>query len=141
MGSLEQPHRRERAEQPGEFADLGHIALAVEDALFRIESAGEQVERDVECVLSALLGVGQRRHRVIVRDEIESVTAGLQFDGWPHHAKIIADVERAGRLDARKYAHGRKKKLVATRNEMNGGSHVSDGGGRHIAAHNDGRRH
>ena len=46
VGALEEPHRRQAPDEPGELAHLGHVALAPEDALLRVEAAGEPVDRD-----------------------------------------------------------------------------------------------
>jgi hypothetical protein len=98
--ALEQAHGRERADQPGEFADLGDVALAPEDGLGGVEAAGQPVEGDALGVGAALPGVGQRRHRVVVGDEVVGVAAGLQLDGRAHGAEVVADVKGAGGRDA-----------------------------------------
>ena len=106
VGALEQPHGRERAEHPGKFADLGHVTLAPEDAFGGIEPAGEPIESDAEGIVTAELGVGERRHRVVVGDEIEALVVALGSDGRLHRAKVVAQMKDARRLNSGKSAHG-----------------------------------
>ena len=49
-------------------------------------------------------GSKHRGQRVVVRDEVERLALLLPFDGRPHHAKVVADMRFAGRLDAGKNA-------------------------------------
>ena len=46
MGAFQQSHRRDRAQDPGQLRHLRHIGLAEERGALRIESAGEEIERD-----------------------------------------------------------------------------------------------
>ncbi len=57
MGALEQPHRRQRADDPSELGDLGQIGLPEEHTLLWIETAGQEVEGRVVGVLAPLGGV------------------------------------------------------------------------------------
>ena len=66
-----------------------------------------EIERDIERVFAARGGVGDAGERVIIGDEIIRLTLFLQLDGRAHHAEIIADMQRAGRLNARENSHGR----------------------------------
>ena len=49
---------------------------------------------------AALGGVEQRGHRVVVGDEVERLALFLQLDGGLHHPEVIAEMQRARRLDA-----------------------------------------
>src|SRR5258706_16220040 len=45
---------------------------------------------------------------MIIGDEIKGLAFVLQLDGRAHHPEIIAQMQRAGRLDARKNSHARQ---------------------------------
>ena len=47
------------------------------------------------------LGVEQRSHGMIIRNKVESLAFVLQFHSRQHHPEIIAEMQRARRLDAR----------------------------------------
>ena len=106
MAALQQSHRRHRAEQPGEFADLRHIALAEKDRFGRIQTAGEEVEGEILTMLAEQPGIPDTGEGVIVRDEIVGFSLVLQLQSRLHHAEVVPKVEPAGGLESRKYAHG-----------------------------------
>ncbi len=99
-GTLQQAHRGNGAEHPGQFRHLRHVGLAEENCFVGVETAGQEIQRHVQRILPALGGIKQGGHRVIIGDEIESLAVVLQLDCGAHHAEIIAKVERAGGLDA-----------------------------------------
>src|SRR5438132_11127185 len=72
----------------------------------RIDSARQKIERDAATVCAQHFRVAQTRERMVISDEIKRFTFGLQRDGRPHHAKIIADVQRTAGLDTGQNAHG-----------------------------------
>ena len=98
--ALQQAHRSNRRQHPGQLRHFRHIRLAKENRLLRIQPAGQEIQRHIQRIGAALLGIEQRSHRVIIGDEIKGLPFFLQFNGWPHHPKIIPDVQRAGRLYA-----------------------------------------
>ena len=100
MAALQQPHRRDGAQHPGQLGHLRHVGLPEEHRPLRVEAAGEEIQRHVERVLAALGGVDQRGHRVIIGDEIERLALLLQLDGGLHHPEVIAEMQRARRLNA-----------------------------------------
>ena len=100
VASFEQAHRGDGGEHPGQFCDGGHVGLAEQEGRGGVQSAGQEIERNVQSVLAALGGVEERGHGMVVGDEIEGLALFLQFDGGFHHAKVIAQVERARRLNA-----------------------------------------
>ena len=104
MATVEQAHRCHRAEDPREERDLGDIRLAEEKRFRRIQPAGQKIERYVARIFAQGFGIVERRQCVQVGDEIERLALVLQFDGRTHHAEVIAEVQRAGRLDAGKDA-------------------------------------
>ena len=105
--ALEQAHRRQRSNEPIQFADFREITLTPKNGFFRVESAGEPVERDVLREAAARGRVGHGRQRMIVRDKIETLAAILQLDGRAHRAKVVANVQRARRRDTGENAHGK----------------------------------
>jgi hypothetical protein len=104
--ALEQTHRRERRQHPRQFGDFGNVGLFEENGFLRIKTTGEKVEGDVERIFPALRGIEQRRHGMIIGDEIKRLAFVLQLDGRPHHPEIISEMQRAGGLDAGQDSHG-----------------------------------
>ena len=45
-------------------------------------------------------GIGRLGEGMQVGDEVEALVAGLQLDRRLHHPEVVADVQRAGRLNA-----------------------------------------
>ena len=105
MRPLEQTHWGDRRQDPRQFGHLRNIRLPKERAAFRIETAGQKIERDTAAVFAQHLRITHAGERVIIGDDIERLTLGLQLDCRPHHAEIIADVEHAAGLNAGKNAH------------------------------------
>ena len=108
--AFEEAHGGQRCQKPGKFGDFGDIGLAEEEGFFWVEAAGEEIERDVHCIAAAFGGVEERRHRMVVGDEIEGFAFVLQFDGRLHHPEIVAHVQRTGGLDAGQNSHAEKLK-------------------------------
>ncbi len=100
MAVFEHRHWREGGEQPREFGDFWHVALLEENGFGGVEAAREEIEGNVEGVFAALLGVEEGGHRVVICDEVVGFAFVLQFHRRLHHAEIVADVQRAGGLDA-----------------------------------------
>ena len=100
-------HGDEVLEEEGELADLGHGRLEVDDALGRVDAAGEVVEH-VPRTLSAqgldvlLLGLGGEG--VEVGDDEEALVLVLEADAVREAADVVAEVELAGGAVAREYA-------------------------------------
>ena len=107
MAALQQAHGRDHGEEPGEFADLGHIRLHPEGAALRIETEGEEVGGRLERALAQPVPVLDRGEGVQVDDEhVQLGTFHVRQHGL-HHAEIVTDVEFSRGLDARQYAfHG-----------------------------------
>ncbi len=106
VGALEHAHRSHRSQHPREFRHLGQIALTKENRTLWIESGGEIVEGDRMRVLPTLRGISNRRHRVVVGDEVEGrIVFVLQCDELAEGAEIVAEMEiLSGRLRAREDA-------------------------------------
>ena len=78
----------------------GTSDLQKERAPFRIEPAGQKIERHPPAVFTQRLRIPHAGQRVIIGDEIKRFAFGLQRDRRLHHAEIIADVQNATRLNA-----------------------------------------
>jgi len=65
-----------------------------------VQAAGEKIQGHVEGILPALRGIKERGHGMVVGDEIQGLAPGLQFNGGPHHAEIISEVQGAAGLNA-----------------------------------------
>src|SRR2546430_8331681 len=94
--------------QTYQLGHFRHVVMFEEHRLLRVESAREEVKRHLKRVLAAFPGVEQRRHRVIIRDEIKRLPFLLKLDGRLHHPEIVSQMQRAGGLYARQNSHGRK---------------------------------
>ena len=67
---------------------------------FRIETAGEKIERDATAVLAQHCWIADTGERMIIGDKIKCFALRLQRNRGPHHAEVIADVQHAAGLDA-----------------------------------------
>ena len=93
VAPLEQSHRRHRRKQPGQFRHFRHIRLLPEDRLLGIESARHEIQRHVEEFFRRCSAVEQRRHGMVIRDEIKRLALVLKLDGGPHHAEVVSEVK------------------------------------------------
>ena len=73
---------------------------------FRIESAGEKIERHPSSCFRAKPPDRAAGQRMIIGDEVKRLAFVLKRDRRAHHAEIISDVQGAAGLDAGKNAHG-----------------------------------
>src|SRR5438445_8143913 len=105
MGALKKTHWRYGRQYPLQLRHLGNIALQEERAAIGIESAGEEIDRDTPAVFAQLIRIPHAGERVVIGDEIEGLAFGLQRDCGPNHPEIIANMEDATWLNARKNAH------------------------------------
>ena len=113
VGPVEEPFAGGGSEEPGELADLGHIALAEEGG-----AVGVEAEREVGC--GGLGGESVERSRVVdgvegvvVCEEVEGVV--LRLDVLADGAEVVAEVEVAVGLDAGEvsFVHGSGGELGA----------------------------
>ena len=72
----------------------------------RIESTRQKIERHASAVRAQGLRIAHTGERMIIGDEIQRFTLGMQRNGWLHHAEIIADVQSTTRLNAGENTHG-----------------------------------
>ncbi len=114
---------REAVEDPRELGDGGHVGLHEERRVRRVEAEGEVVEGHVERVAAQRLGVAQAGERVVVDDEEErrvAVHATVLVDllralhVLAQRAEVVAEVERAGGLDAGDDDRGGHTKAMAS---------------------------
>jgi hypothetical protein len=103
VAALEQAHRRERREDPGQLGHLGQVALAVEDRPLRVQAEGQVVEHQRPHHVAAQLGVADGGHGVVVGDEDGGRVVLLERDVLARGPEVVADVQpaRAGGLHAR----------------------------------------
>jgi len=93
-------------EDPGKLGVAGDLALVEDDVLLRIDAACDEGGRHfpgVPCKLGRPAPyVGRLRDRMQVDDAIDAIMRLLQFDEVHDRAEVIAEMQIAGRLDARK---------------------------------------
>ena len=94
VAPFQQAHRRDGGENPGKLRHLRHIGLPEQKRPFRVQTAGQKIQRHVPRVAPPLLRVEERRHRMIIGDEIKGLALLLQLDGRLHHAKVVSQVQR-----------------------------------------------
>src|SRR5207302_5637859 len=73
--------------------------------MIRIESAGEEIDRDTTAVFPQPVRIPHAGKRVVVGDEIERLSFGLQRNGRLNHPEIVTNMESAAWLDPGKNAH------------------------------------
>src|SRR4029450_1301374 len=95
-------------EYPGEFCMLGDLALIEYNVFLRIDAAGKESGGHLARVLRQLLRTAPDGQRlgdgVQVDDAIHALVPILQRDELCDRAKIIAEVQIAGRLHPGKYS-------------------------------------
>ncbi len=91
---------------------LLHLALVEDDGLPRVQPAGDVGGRHLKDGLVQLGRVLPQGDGVKINHAIDAFMALLQLDPVHHGAKIIAKVQVAGRLHARKNAFGKSHRLV-----------------------------
>ena len=100
-GNRDEVHVVER-----QLSQLGHHGLNEDVDLFRVETAGQIVERDLHDVLTDLLRVlGVVGQRLRVRDhniDLIELARILKPDALAQRADVVADVQTAGRTVAGK---------------------------------------
>ena len=107
-GAFQQTNVGDRAENPCQLSDFGHIGLAEEIALVRIESQGEIIQGHIPRIIAEHLGVLDGRQGMVVSNKEKAQAFGLQGDVLLDRPKIIAQVEFARRLNAAQYPKHRR---------------------------------
>ena len=73
VSAFQEPHIRHAAQDPSEFGDLWQIRLSIEYALVGIEPKSEEISRDSVRIFAHACGIVNRRHGVIIGDEIATI--------------------------------------------------------------------
>ena len=98
-------HARELAELRAAVHDPAHLGMALvvaldeDEALLRVDAAGEQQRKRLARLLAALLRVDVDRHGVQVGDEVVAVVVLLHLLPAADGAEVVAEREDARRLD------------------------------------------
>ena len=105
LGHAVQPADAARAaEYPGQFRVLSHLALVEDDALLRVEPAGEVGRRHVHDRPAEFGGVLPDGDRMHVDHAVDALMRVLHVDPVQHGAEVIAEMQVTGRLHAGKHA-------------------------------------
>ena len=105
-----------------------HVALHEDDGALRVDAGSEEEVREVDRVAPQLRPHLAHGDGVQVDDAVDAVVGLLHGDPVADRAEVVAEVQRARRLDAAEHArlaHGR-------------GRHVGGGGGVGCLAHGRG---
>ncbi len=98
---LKPRHWDQVVEDPGQFGDLGHIALDKQRSFIGVEAQGQVVQCHIHGVLAHLVGIVQRRERVVVDDEVVRFVLRVQVKMLTQGAVVVAQVQASRGLDAR----------------------------------------
>jgi hypothetical protein len=93
--------------RPGSLGVRGHVALCEDRRALGVEAGREEHRRQVERRAAQVLRVVLDRDRVQVDDAEEGVAFLLRRHVLAEAAAVVAEVLRAGGLDAAEDAHGR----------------------------------
>ena len=98
---------RDAVEDPGQLGVAGDLALVEHDVLLRVDAGGDEGRGDLAGVAGELRraapDVDALRDRVHVDDAIDAVMGFLHLHEVDDRAEVIAEMQIARRLDARKY--------------------------------------
>ena len=98
---------RDAVEDPGKLGVAGDLALVEHDVLLRVDAGGDEGCRHLAGVAGELRraapDVDALRDRVHVDDAIDAVMGFLHLHEVDDRAEVIAEMQIARRLDARKY--------------------------------------
>ncbi len=110
--AVEPADARDIVEQPGQLAVRGHARLVEQDRSRGIDAAGDDRGGHFETVVGDAARIDRIGQRVQIGDEIHALAARrldirLHADPLLDRAKIVAEVQIAGGLDAGNDAHGK----------------------------------
>jgi len=100
--AIEPTEARNAVEDPGKLGVLGDLALVEQNAAFRVEARGDIGSRHLADGRSQLIGILPYGDRVHIDHAVDALVRLLQLDPLEHGAEIIAQVQAARRLHARK---------------------------------------
>ena len=98
----EPAHAGDAVEDPGKLGVLDDPALVEDDVALRVDAGRQERRRHLARRLDELDGILPGGDGVLVDDAIDAVVAGLQLRKAADGAEIVAEMQIAGRLDARK---------------------------------------
>lgn len=96
-------HIGEAVEHPSEFRVRGHMGLEIDQALVRIQARGQVQAHQLQAVLPQLRGILPHGDRVQIHDGIQAIVFFLQRAKIAQRADVIAQMQVARGLNARKY--------------------------------------
>ena len=95
-------HARHAIEDPGELRVLGHHRLVEHDLLGAVDAGREEGRGDLAGLRGEHLGILRHGDRVLVDHAVEALVVVLQAREVADRAEIVAEMEIAGGLHARK---------------------------------------
>src|SRR5690606_23565600 len=102
--AVQPAHARDAVEHPRKFRMARNLALVEDDRLVGIDTGGEIGTRDLADIVGQFGRILPQRDGVHVDDAIDARILILQRHETPDGAEIIAEMQVAGGLDARKDA-------------------------------------
>ena len=99
---FEPAHAGHAIEDPGELGVLEDTALVEDDVLLRIDAGRQEGRRHLARRADQRRRILPHGDGMLVDDAIDAIVARLKLRETPDGAEIIAEVQIAGRLDARK---------------------------------------
>ncbi len=95
VAALQQAHRRDRREQPGELRDLRQVRLQEDGRHLGVQAQGEEGRGHLQGALTQFLRLVYTGQGVIVGDEVVAVVLVLQVQVLPERAEVIAYMQGA----------------------------------------------
>src|ERR1700730_3926869 len=98
MRAFEQTHRRDGAQNPGQFSMDWDVRLPEKAGSRRVQPASKKIECEISHMRLQFRRILNRRKSVVVSDEIESFPFFLKLNRWEHRPEIVPDMQRTRRL-------------------------------------------
>lgn len=108
VGAVHLALGRAAGKKPVEGRNFGNVALAVENHLVGVEARGKPGRGDLATASFNAGGILALDERVQVREEEKALNVGISAvpNGGSDGSDVVADVKRAGRVDAGKHSFG-----------------------------------
>src|SRR5665213_195208 len=107
-----------------------NLALHEDGAKRRIESGGEEIERNLMDIVLEARGIGiARRQRVVVGDEEEALVLMLKLDPVVERTHIVAEVQPARGAHTAEDAAARRVRCIFSHCDQNQGYMMRQRGG------------
>ena len=104
------PHRRDRVEQPLEFAVVGHVRLREERAALGVDPRGHERDREIEHAAQQVLALVLAGDRVQVDDAVVALVLVDHRRPAPEHPEIVPEMRVPRRLDPAEHALARPRR-------------------------------